>query len=162
MTNDIPDDLLEIRDPALDLDAIMAEIRARIQQRRAELGVDNRVFESFDSIACPEPPALGAYNPHLFHHLRRANEAYVTYPTEPILTPSALSQLPLLGGLWNRLRPALHLLVLIYVNRYAAHQTTVNRHLVSTLNALTAQVRDQQQTITALEAEVRALQTNEK
>lgn len=155
MTQDIPDDLLEIRDPEIDTAALMAQIRERIQKRRAQLGVDNRLFESFDVTPCPEPPEQGAYDPHLYHHLRRANESYAFFDTEPALAPSNLARLPVIGGLWQRLRPALHTLVLIYVNRLAAQQINVNRHLVSVLNQLTRQVHEQQQKITALEAELR-------
>jgi hypothetical protein len=50
----------------------------------------------------------------------------------------------------------------MYVNRYAGHQTSVNRHLLSTLNALTAQVYDQQQVIAKLETEIEVLRGKAK
>lgn len=161
MTNDVPDDLLEIRDPEIDAAALMAQIRDRIQKRRETLGVDNRIFESFDVTPCPEPPE-GAHDVHLYHHLRRANEVYAYFETEPVLSPSALARLPIVGAWWQHLRPALHELVLIYVNRLAAQQININRHFVSVLNQLTVQVRQQQEQIAALEAEVQALRREQR
>jgi hypothetical protein len=57
------------------------------------------------------------------------------------------SRLPLVGGVAQRLRAALHELVLFYVNRLAARQIRFNEH---TARALVVLVRD-------LEAEVREL-----
>jgi hypothetical protein len=157
MSDEVPGDLLVIDDPEVDVDALMAEIRARIQRRRAELGVDSRSFPAYDVTACPEPPDDLAYDANLYHHLRLANELYASMDTEPALTPSPLTRVPVLGPLWQRLRPAIHQLILVYVNRGLAQQMTVNRHLVSALNQLTQLTQAQQRAILALQSEVEAL-----
>jgi hypothetical protein len=157
MNAEVPDDLVEIHDPEVDPAALMAQIRERIRLQRETLGGDNREFSSFDATAYPEEPKDIPYDVNLYHHLRRANELYARFDTEPALAPSPLTRVPLLGPLWQRLRPSLHTLILIYVNRLAMRQANVNRHLVSTLNQLTVQCQEQQRAIQTLQAEVHAL-----
>jgi hypothetical protein len=122
MTDEVPGDLLVIDDPEVDVDALMAEIRDRIRRRREELGVDHRSFPAYDVTACPEAPDDVAYDANLYHHLRLANELYASMDTEPALSPSPLTRVPVLGPLWQRLRPAVHQLILVYVNRGLAQQ----------------------------------------
>lgn len=150
------DDLIEINDPDIDPAAIMADIRARMRQRREELGYDRRNFPTF-ATAYPEEPADLEYDPNLYHHLRLANETYTQAETEPFLAPSPATSLPIIGALWRRIRGGAHNLVIYYVNRAIAHHVNVHRHMVSVLNRLTAQAEEQQRTIATLQEEVAAL-----
>ena len=157
MTDPVPDDLLEINDPEVDVIAIMAEIRERMRRHRMELGLDNRSFPGYDVTTCPVEPDDTAYDADLYHHLQSVNELYAQIDTEPALPPSPLTRVPMLGRAWQRVRPSLHTLILYYVNRALAHQVTVNRHLVSVLNQLTKQSQAQQRAILALQSELLAL-----
>jgi hypothetical protein len=157
MNDGVPDDLLESNNPDIDTAALMTQIRERMRQRRIELGVDNRAFPSYDVTSCPTEPDDIPYDANLYHHLRLANELYAEADTEPALPPSPLSRVPLIGRLWQRVRPSLHVLILFYVNRALAQQVTVNRHMVSVLNQLTEQLQAQQRTIAVLQSEIKAL-----
>ena len=81
----------------------------------------------------------------------------LTPETAPVLAASAATQLPLFGRLWKLVREQAHQLVLFYVNRLVAHQTNVDRHLVSVANELTREIQEQQEQIRALQEEVEAL-----
>src|SRR4051812_48237361 len=122
MASDVPDDLIVINDPEVDVEAIMATIRARVQQRRDELGYDGRVFPTFGGTAMPAEPTDMAHDANLYHHLRMANSAYVIPTLQPVLPPSPASRVPILGTLWQRIRPALHALILVYVNQALSSQ----------------------------------------
>lgn len=151
--------VIEIQDPAIDPAAIMAEIRARIEQRRAQLGYEQHTFPSFGAAVYPgEPPDL-AYDTDLHHYLRLVNESYANADTDAILAPSPATRVPVLGRLWQLIRGGAHNLVLFYVNRAVAHQTDVNRQLVSVLNRMTVVVEAQQRIITQLQAELDARET---
>lgn len=146
--------VIEIQDPAIDPEAIMAEIRARIEQRRAQLGYEQRTFPSFGAAVYPGEPQDLAYDTDLHHYLRLVNESYANADTDAILAPSPATRVPVLGRLWQLIRGGAHNLVLFYVNRAVAHQTDVNRQLVSVLNRMTVVVEAQQRIITQLQAEL--------
>jgi hypothetical protein len=149
--------VIEIQDPQIDPDKIMEEIRVRIARRRAELGYDQRSFPTFGAASYSGPPQDIAYDADLHHYLRLANENYAEVSTDAVLSPSPATSLPVLGRLWQLIRGGAHGLVLFYVNRAVAHQTNVNRHLISVLNRMTAVLDEQQRTIHRLQAEIDTL-----
>ena len=137
--------------------ALMAQIRARMRQQYKDLGLENVAFPRNDVTNCPAEPEDIPHDANLYHHLQLANELYAQSDPEPALPPSPLSRLPVIGRVWQRLRPGVHVLILFYVNRSIAHQIAVNRHLVSVVNQLTQQSEAQQRAILALQAELQAL-----
>ncbi len=155
---DIPDDLIEIHDPEIDPAQIMAQIRQRIQQRRAEKGYPRKDFPTFGAAAYPGEPEGEDYDADLYYHLRRANEMYFQIGVEPLLAPSPLTRLPVIGPLWARIRREAHNLVLFYLGKLAQQQVAVNRHMVSTLNRMAVQLQEQQKQLQALRGEVERLQ----
>ena len=155
--DDLPDDLLEIRDPEIDPEQIMSRIRERIHQRRSELGYEPGQFPSFGGIVFPGKPDDIPYDPNLYYHLETANKIYLEVDTEPLLTSSPATRIPVLGRFWTLLRFAAHQLALFYVNRAITQQTNINRHMISTLNLLTATTQEQQRAIMDLEEEVKIL-----
>ncbi|MCL4868355.1 MAG: hypothetical protein KJ063_05255 [Anaerolineae bacterium] len=156
---DIPDNLIEIRDPEIDPTAIMAEIRVRVEQRRRELGYDNRRFPTFGTADYPGEPEDIPFDDLLYHHLRLANRHYAEVETRPVLVSSPATRLPLLGRLWGLIRGGAHNLVLFYVNRLAAQQININRHLVSVLNRQAAQAQAQERRLQQLEEELAHLRS---
>jgi hypothetical protein len=156
------DDLIEIRDPEIDAAAIMAEIRSRIEERRAGADFEEESFPTFGA-ATPYPagPAEAAAESGLYYHLWLANQTYNQAETAPFVAASPATQLPVLGRLWQLIREQAHQLVLFYVNRFVSQQTNVNRHLVSVANELTRELQEQQQQLRALEDEVRAMRESE-
>ncbi len=157
MSDHVPDDLIEIHDPAVDPVAIMATIRERVAQRRKEKGYDQRTFPSFGLTETPEAPSDLPYDPDLYYYLRLANETFAHAPTALALAPSPATQVPGVGRVWSLIRREVHNLVLFYVNRAVTHEVNVNRYLVSVLNRLTLLSQAQQRTIESLQEEVRAL-----
>lgn len=129
--------------PDLDAEAIMQEIRARIRARRAEAKARGLDFEAYADGLYPLP-ADASLSRDLHEAVRHAALGYDKVNVEMALTEN---RLPLVGGLVQRLRAALHELVLFYVNRLAARQVRFNEQ---TARALTALLRD-------LEAEVHDL-----
>jgi FkbM family methyltransferase len=144
---DLADDDLTTRLPIegddIDAEAIMQEIRTRIRARRAEAKARGLDWEAYADGLYPLPPDA-IMSRDLYEAVRYVGLGYDKVAVEMALTES---RLPLVGGLVQRLRVALHELVLFYVNRLAARQIRFNEQ---TARALAALVRD-------LEAEVREL-----
>ncbi len=156
-----PDGLFEIRDPEVDLEDIMAQIRRRIQERRRWSADETRTFPIFGMAAFPGEPSDIPFDSTLYHHLHVANEIYADAETTANLFPSPATRVPVLGRLWEMIRSQAHSLVLFYVNRDIARQVNVDRHIISTLNRLVALTQEQQRQILALQAQLAALQARE-
>jgi hypothetical protein len=153
--SELTDDFVLIDDAEIDPQQLVEQIRKRIARRRQELGYEQRHFPTFGAAtSCPEPPGDMPYDPDLYHHLRRANELYPNPETGVALAPSPATQLPLLGRLWAMIREQAHGLVLFYVNRSLAHQTTVNRHVTSVLNQLVSEMAEAQREIRELKSDL--------
>lgn len=160
MRNDegeVADDLIEIQDPEIDPEQIMARIRERIERRREELGYPRREFPTFGAAAYPGEPEGEAFDPDLYHHLRRANALYHELDVRDALGPSPATRIPVLGRLWGRVRREAHNLVLFYLGKLAQRQVAVNRHVVSTLNRMAVQMEEQRRRLSALEEEIERL-----
>ena len=117
MNQEPSDDLIEIRDPEINVNEIMDQIRDRIRRRRKELGYEKRVFPSFGGTAYPGEPEDMAYDPDLYHHLRLANETFANVETGAQLPETRATQLPVFGRVWQRVRAYMHGIILFYVNR---------------------------------------------
>ena len=159
MTNQQP--WLELHDEEITAVHLITTIKQRVQQRRAQLGEVKRTFPTFGFVApMPQPPAKGDYSATLFHHLRQLNEME-TAETKPILVNSPSTRIPILGSLWGTIRRAAHDLVLFYVNRTIAHNTTFHNHLINILNEQTRLLQQQQAEIEQLRLEVEKLKKGE-
>jgi len=148
--NEIPDGLIEIHDPEVDVDQIMTQIRERVHRRREEAGYPRQDLLAFGAAAYPGELEGEGVDADLYYHLRKANDLYHQVSVDPLLAPSPASRLPILGRLWRRMRQEAHNLVLYYVGRQAGRQVMVNRHLVSTLNRMAVQLQRQQEELEAL------------
>jgi len=145
---DMPFDL---EAPDLDAEAIMREIRTRIRARRAEAKARGLDFEAYADGLYPLPPDA-LFSRDLYEAVRYVGLGWDKVGVEMTLTES---RLPLVGGLVQRLRAALHELVLFYVNRLAARQIRLNEQ---TARALTILVRDLEAEIVDLRARTAALE----
>jgi hypothetical protein len=157
-SGDLPvNDLFEIHDSEIDLEAITAEIQMRLQQRRQDVDTIRPQFSTFGGSLLPDRPDDIAYDADLFDHLEMVNEQYTAVPYDSDLQPSPATRVPILGPLWAMIREQAHGLVLFYTNRSAGHQTGVNREIVTVLNRLTALGLEQQRTIKQLQTELDAV-----
>lgn len=154
---EIPDDLVEIRDPQIDPAGIMQEIRRRVAQRRKEAGYQAIRFPTYGDLGFPEEPSDVPYNIELYQSLRSANQHFAAFETAVDLAPSPATRLPLVGAIWARIRREVHNLVLFYVNRAVRQQMTVNRSLVQVVNHLTKTAQNQQRELETLRQRVATL-----
>jgi hypothetical protein len=130
-------------DPALDSEAIMARIRAAIQERRAMSGLDDAEFDALATGAHIQPTIAD-----LRRDVSRLADAIRYSGVEMILSdvrPSPIS------GLIQRFRGALHEVILFYVNRLASQQATANRLMLHVLRTTLQLIEAQQMRIEALE-----------
>ena len=144
----------DLEAPDLDAEAIMREIRARIRERRTEAKARGLDFEAYADGLYPVPPDA-LFSRDLYEAVRYVGLGWDKVGVEKVLTES---RLPLIGGLVQRLRAALHDLVLFYVNRLAVRQIRFNEQ---TARALTTLVRDLEAEITDLRARLAVLESSQ-
>ena len=138
-----PSASFQIEGNAIDTEAIMREIRARVRARRAEAKARGLDWEAYADGLYPLPPEA-VLSRDLHEAVRYTGLDYDKIPVEMAMIET---HWPLVGGLVQRLRSALHELVLFYVNRLAARQVRFNEQAARALAYL---VRD-------LESEIRDL-----
>jgi hypothetical protein len=145
--------------PGLDPTALEQRVADRLTARQATSGIQSADFPAFSGQAdVPEPPPDLPLPSALFHHLRTVNTLYSQVQSGAELASSPVTALPVIGRLWQLIRAHAHGLVLFYVNRTLAHQTGVNRHLVTVANELTRLATAQQRTIADLQRRLEALE----
>jgi len=149
-----PEEPFDIEAPDLDAEAVMQEIRARLRARRDEARARGLDLEAYADGLYPIP-ADAVLSRDLHEAVRLAGLGYDKIQVEMALTET---RLPVIGGLVQRLRAALHHLVLFYTNAAAARQVRYNRQ---TALALAALVRDLEAEIRDLRARIAALEGKE-
>jgi metal-sulfur cluster biosynthetic enzyme len=142
----------EIESAALDAEEIMQEIRARLRARRDEARARGLDWEAYVDGLYPVP-SDAVFSRDLHEAVRHLSLEHDRVSVEMALTGMGL---PLVGGLAQRVRAALHELVLFYVNRLATRQTRVNyqasRAMALLIRELEAEIRDLRARIETLEA----------
>jgi len=141
----------------LDVEAIMREIRSRIQQRRAQAEAQGLDFDALaEGRFTPDRPTR--FNAELYYELRRLSLSGEQIGVGLSLTTS---RLPLIGSLVQRVRLALHQLVIYYVNMLARQQSRVNAYdarawlvLMADLEAKAAEVEALQRELAELRARI--------
>ena len=142
----------EIESESLDTEAIMQEIRGRLRTRREEARARGLDWEAYADGLYPIP-LDAVFSRELYEAARHLALEHDKVSVEVALTET---RLPLIGVLAQRVRAALHELVLFYVNRLAARQTRVNyqasRAMTILVRDLEAEIRDLRTRVEALEA----------
>ena len=155
--NDDVYDIVDIRDPEIDVEDIMRRIRADAKRLQAQTG-DTTHWPVYGTAA----PTASA-DEDLYEHLHRAFATYDKLYVEMILTRRNRPSFAPLAAL----RRACHGLALFYVNTLGSKQTLFNTQVVHTLNRLaeglevrssTADVAMLQETIRLLEQRVADLE----
>ena len=152
--NEELDDIIEIRDPEVDVEEIMSRIRANIRARQAS---------GQRAPALPDSGMSSLQNEgdgDLQYHLREARQAHDRIWVDLSLAPSPATQVPVLGRIWGLIREQAHRLVLYYLDKLASRQVGFNKHVVGALHELAAEkellalreeVAELRQRLTALE-----------
>ena len=154
-TDDL-DGIIEIRDEQIDTAQIMQTIRANIQKRREAAQAQGIDFDTF--VKGLYSGNQGHFDPAVYFNLRRAASLYDRIAVRQYVSPRSV---PLVGGLIQRVRGALHDLVIYYVNMLASKQSMFNESVVYALTGLVENlekdVARQQQEMVALRQELDAL-----
>ncbi len=158
------DDIIEIRDPEVDVEEIMQRIRERLRQRAAQKKAEPWLPD-FGSEMADIDPSVRALAPKMCYSLQQAREQANKIWVDLLLTETMTRRIPFLGGLWRRIRREAHNLVLFYVNILAANQAAFNNHVVRILSELVGkqkQLLDQEDALKQLRAEIEALRADLK
>lgn len=142
---------LNVAGDDINAEAIMQQIRARLRARRAEAKARGLDFKAYAEGLYPLK-ADAVLSRDLYEAVRRLELSYGNVSVDLALTET---RLPLIKGLVQRVRGALHALVLFYVNRLAARQVRINEQ---TTRALVALVRDLDAEVTDLRARLAQLE----
>ncbi|NLE43628.1 MAG: hypothetical protein GX620_02805 [Chloroflexi bacterium] len=131
--------IIDIRDESIDTEAIMRLIRENIRRRRSEAEAQGLDYEAFvEGLYASKVSAR--FDNSLYYDLRRMSVSYDKIGVGLSLTSV---RLPLLGPLIQRVRTALHHLVIYYVNMLAGQQTRFNEYV---MRAVTTLVKDLEET----------------
>jgi len=150
------EEIIEIRDPEINVAEIMEEIRRNIRRRQSEARDRGVAFPTFDATVTPVVEPTEEMERVLDHHMSQASLHYDKIGVALQFMPRPV---PLVGRLWTAFRREAHNLVIFYVNTLAARQITFNDHVLRALNALAQVVRGEGRAkVAGLEAELRALQ----
>lgn len=158
------DDIIEIRDPEIDVQEIMQRIRERLRQRAAQEKAEPWL-PNFGSEVPQVDASAGVFTPEMYYALQQAREQANKIWVDLLLTETATQRIPFLGGLWRRIRREAHNLVLFYVNILAANQATFNNHVVRILSELVGKqekLLDQEDALKQLREEIEALRADLK
>lgn len=105
----------------VDVEEVMKQIRAYLAKKQGKESVD----------LSPPLPLEGTLPSNVYEELYQANQIYDKLHVSLYLTPV---RMPLVGGLWQKLRRGLHRVVIFYVNRLGEAQIRFNTHIVQILN----------------------------
>lgn len=133
-----PEAVIEIRDEAIDVEAILAEVRAGLEQRgysTEEWAADLPVFGHDDTGDARWIERL-RIDPEWAFMLDQIQEDARNLTLHVAVRPSPL---PLIGGLVTRLKRAAHELVVFYDNIQAARQRVVTGQILAFLARVIAQ-----------------------
>ena len=146
------DDIIEIREPEIDVEAIMAHIRANLATRDEE-GQPVR-FPSFTMDPSHEREGNGPLSEELYYNLGQLNLNY-----DQIWVDSTLESrpVPVIEPLIRRLKHEFHNLSVYYVNLLAGKQVSFNAHATRIFNQMVKELERKEAEVDALRQEVDAL-----
>jgi hypothetical protein len=137
MTDDL-ERIIEIRDPEIDAESIMRQIRQNIRKRRAKAEEQGLDYEAFvEGLYASQVTAR--FDHSLYYDLRRMSVGYDKIGVGLSLTES---RVPLIAPLIQRVRKALHHLVIYYTNKLAGQQARFNEYVVRALSALVKELEE--------------------
>lgn len=142
---------------AVEVEAIMASIREKMQEnRRTALaqGLQPRQFAFADY---PEEPTSGEYERELYAHLRQVNQPHHILGVRRMMRSSVVARLPLIGTIWRQIQGAGHDLVIFYVNSLATEIVDFQRHVAGVLNRLVGWRQEKDAEIRQLQEEIKTL-----
>jgi hypothetical protein len=150
VTERIPE-IIEIRDPEINVESIMARIRENIRQRKeAHPELFDLELSTFP-VGGPSPDDVTGEEALAFN----LRQALITADEIGVMMSPVKSPLPVVGPLWAAFKRQMHGLVLYYVNTLAGKQMKFNRHVAHALQRIVGQSATEE--IVALRQEIEAL-----
>ena len=150
-----PADVIDIRDPDIDVEEIMQRIRQRIRERRAQAQARGLDYDRLTDGALDGGPDRHLSG-DLYYDLHQARESAETIWV-PLSVVGEQRYPRFLTPLLNRVRHAAHHLVLYYVNMLAGRQIVFNRAAVSAVSGLAEADEKTVERLLVLEQEVASL-----
>jgi hypothetical protein len=126
------DSVIESQDPEFDVEAVMREVRARLEARRAEAEARDLDYDAFAEGRFGTAPIAGidVATQEALHYV---SLGYDKVGVELSLTET---RLPLLGAVVQRFRYALHSVILYYLNMLAVKQVRFNKAVAQSLGGM--------------------------
>ncbi len=156
MNSDDTGETIESRAPEIDAEAIMRQIRESIRKRRVQAEAQGPDHEAFVK-GLHASQVTTRLDRSLYDALRRM-DGYDKIGVRLLLTGSSI---PLVAPLVQRVRTALHRLVIYYVNMLASQQARFNEHVVRAIMALVKELEENPipDEVEALQQEIIQLRT---
>jgi hypothetical protein len=145
-------DIIEIHADEVDVEAVMFAIHSNLQQRRAAAQAQGLNYEALAAGRLTQDS--GRFSPEVYANLRRAN---ATADRIAVSQQVSEQRIPVIGGVLQRVRQALHQLVVYYVNMLAGNQIRFNESMATAVTSLVADLEHETE-LASLQAEVQALQ----
>lgn len=130
--NDELKEVIEVCDSSIDTEALIDQVHERLRLRRAQAEEQGLDYEAF----VRGKPAGHGYAPfgyNLHYSLERMKASYNRIEVTLSLTDS---RIPVIGSIVQRVREALHELVMYYTNRLAGRQSRFNKYVVKAMTEL--------------------------
>jgi hypothetical protein len=113
---------IEFDEEQVDIESIMRQIRQYLAQ-----------VHGTQAAAIVDRPQSTMLDREVYDELYEANQEFDKGHVTPYLTPT---RIPVIGGLWQKLRWRLHELVMFYVDRATDAQIRFNSHTIRVLNGI--------------------------
>lgn len=145
--------VIDIRDPEINVEEIMARIRERLRKRRAQASAQGLDYDHLVN----DDKALqsGTLSADLYYDLHQLRTT-----AESIWVPSAMRDRhfpPLINSVLFRTENLFHRLALKYVNMLAGRQVVFNRAAASIVTSILRQLEQDDARIKALEKQIQEL-----
>jgi hypothetical protein len=145
--------VIDIRDPEINVEEIMARIRERLRQRRTQASAQGLDYDRL--VGDDRTVASGTLSTDLYYDLHQLRTT-----AESIWVPSAMRDRhfpPLINSVLFRLENLFHRLALKYVNMLAGRQVVFNRAAVGVLTGTLRALEQNQARVETLEKQVSEL-----
>jgi hypothetical protein len=143
--------IIEIRDPDINVEEIMNRVRERVRQRREQASAQGLDYDKLAEAGA----AAGRLPADLYYEL---NLLCTNADAIGVSLAMRDRRLPFLNFLFFRIENLLHRLVVKYVNLMAGRQITLNRSTAHVLSGLTHALEERDARIDALEERVTELE----
>lgn len=151
------EEVVDIRDPEIDVREIMERIQQRVRQRREDASSRNLVYDRLTELDASLNSAERRLSSDFYYDLYQARQSADSIWVS--LSVVGNERYPkALNSLITRVRHALHLVVIYYVNMLAGRQVVFNRTVIDAMTELAETNEKLSERLERMEQEVATLQ----